>query len=401
MSETQAAAPLSGFRVLDFTQVVAGPFCAAMLADMGAEVVKIERPGFGDDTRRITRYKDREEHEDYFYANNRSKKSVAINMKTGAGKAAIRALAGEADALIENMAPGKLAELGLGFEDARAANPKIVYCSLSGFGQSGPYRDRVGLDPILAGRLRRHERDGYGGPHPDRRTARRRAGGHVLRLRHRERAPCGRPRGRGPPHRREHAGRHGRRARPPDGRDAPGGRLPRAARKREPHARAREHLPHERRGVRDRHRAARRLLAGLLPRLGVEDWLEDERFSTARARVANRDAINERVSKIFASRTMAEWERRLEAERVGFSPVNDYARALSDPQIAHRGLIKTVEHPVSGEIRVVGAPWIMSGAQAGVKPPPMLGQHTAEVLGEWLDWPEEEVARFMAGEGVR
>ena len=87
MGETQTAAPLSGFRVLDFTQVVAGPFCAAMLADMGAEVVKIERPGVGDDTRRITRYKDREEHEDYFYANNRSKKSVAINMKTDAGKA--------------------------------------------------------------------------------------------------------------------------------------------------------------------------------------------------------------------------------------------------------------------------------------------------------------------------
>ena len=159
MSESQSAAPLSGFRVLDFTQVVAGPFCAAMLADMGAEVVKIERPGFGDDTRRITRYKDREEHEDYFYANNRSKKSVAVNMKTDAGRAAIRALAGKADALIENMAPGKLAELGLGWEDARAANPRIVYCSLSGFGQSGPYRDRVGLDPIPPGRLGRHERD--------------------------------------------------------------------------------------------------------------------------------------------------------------------------------------------------------------------------------------------------
>ena len=149
MSEPEAAAPLSGFRVLDFTQVVAGPFCATMLADMGAEVVKIERPGFGDDTRRITRYKDREEHEDYFYANNRSKKSVAINMKTSAGRDAVRALAGEADALIENMAPGKLAELGLGWEDARAMNPGIVYCSLSGFGQSGPYRDRVGIDPIL------------------------------------------------------------------------------------------------------------------------------------------------------------------------------------------------------------------------------------------------------------
>ena len=81
--------------------------------------------------------------------------------------------------------------------------------------------------------------------------------------------------------------------------------------------------------------------------------------------------------------------------------MNDYARALADPQVAHRGLIRRVEHPVSGEIRVVGAPWIMSGAQADVKPPPLLGQHTAQVLREWLEWPEEEIARFMAGEGVK
>ncbi|MCE2454041.1 MAG: CoA transferase, partial [Nitrospinae bacterium] len=103
---------------------------------------------------------------------------------------------------------------------------------------------------------------------------------------------------------------------------------------------------------------------GFCRALDVEDLLEDPCFQTARARVANRDAINERVSKIFASRTMAEWEQRLEAERVGFSAVNDYERALADPQVAHRGLIRRVEHPVSGEIRVVGAPWIMSGAQA-------------------------------------
>ncbi len=400
MSEPEAAAPLSGFRVLDFTQVIAGPFCATMLADMGAEVVKIERPGFGDDTRRITRYKDREEHEDYFYANNRSKKSVAINMKTSAGRDAVRALAGEADALIENMAPGKLAELGLGWEDARAMNPGIVYCSLSGFGQSGPYRDRVGIDPILqavSGVMSvtgMEDPTQIGAPLADV-LAGMFAAYAVVSALHAVR--------------REGAGRHidvsiqdamvaalgPRMGETLQAGVAPGRhgnenpiRVPANTYKTSDGEYVTVIVQHD------------GFWPGFCRALELEDWLEDPRFSTARARVANRDAINERVSAIFASRTMAEWEKRLEAERVGFSPVNDYTRALSDPQITHRGLIKRVEHPVSGEIRVVGAPWMMSGAQAEVKPPPLLGQHTAEILGEWLGWPEEEISRFMAGEGV-
>ncbi len=401
MSESQGAAPLSGFRVLDFTQVVAGPFCAAMLADMGAEVVKIERPGLGDDTRRITRYKDREEHEDYFYANNRSKKSVAINMKTDAGRAAVRALAGEADALIENMAPGKLAELGLGFEDARALNPRIVYCSLSGFGQSGPYRDRVGLDPILqavSGVMSvtgTEDPTQIGAPLADVLAGMFSAYAIVSALHAVKREGEGRhidvsmqdamvaalgPRMGETLQAGVSPGRHGN--------ENPM-RVPANTYRTSDGEYVTVIVQHD------------GFWPGFCRALELEDWLEDERFSTARARVANRNAINERASKIFASRTMAEWERRLEAERVGFAVVNDYARALADPQVAHRGLIRRVEHPVSGGIRVVGAPWIMSGAQADVKPPPLLGQHTADVLREWLEWPEEEIARFMAGEGVR
>ena len=401
MSESQAAAPLSGFRVLDFTQVVAGPFCATMLADMGAEVVKIERPGHGDDTRRITRYKDREEHEDYFYANNRSKKSIAINMKTEAGKGAVRALAGEADAIIENMAPGKLAELGLGWEDARAANPRIVYCSLSGFGQSGPYRDRVGLDPILqavSGVMSvtgNEDPTQIGAPLADvlagmfstyaivsalHAVGREGEGRYIdVSMQDAMVAALG-PRMGETLQAGVSPGRHGN--------ENPM-RVPANTYRTSDGEYVTVIVQHD------------GFWPGFCRALEVEDWLEDERFSTARARVANRDAINERVSKIFASRTMAEWEQRLEAERVGFSAVNDYERALADPQVAHRGLIRRVEHPVSGEIRVVGAPWIMSGAQAEVKSPPLLGQHTAEVLEKWLGWPEEEIARFMEGEGVR
>ena len=401
MQETRAAAPLSGFRVLDFTQVVAGPFCAAMLADMGAEVVKVERPGFGDDTRRITRYKNREAHEDYFHANNRSKKSVAINMKTSAGLAAVRALAGEADALIENMAPGKLAALGLGWEEVHAIHPKIVYCSLSGFGQSGPYRDRVGLDPILqavSGVMSvtgMEEPTQIGAPLADvlagmfaayaivsalHAVLREGEGRHIdVSMQDAMVAALG-PRMGETLQAGVSPGRHGN--------ENPM-RVPANTYRTSDGEYVTVIVQHD------------GFWPGFCRALGMEDWLEDTRFSSARSRVANREAINERVSTIFASRTMAEWERRLEAERVGFAVVNDYARALSDRQIRHRGLIRKVEHPVSGEIRVVGAPWIMSGAQAEVKPPPLLGQHTAEVLEGWLGWPEEKIARFMASESVR
>ncbi len=400
MPESEAP-PLSGVRVLDFTQVVAGPYCATMLADMGAEVVKIERPGVGDDTRRITRYKGRDAHEDYFYANNRSRKSAAVNMKTRAGREAVRGLARGADALVENMAPGKLAELGLGWEEARRLNPGIVYCSLSGFGQTGPYRDRVGLDPILqavSGVMSvtgREEPTQIGAPLADVLAGMFSAYAVVSAL---------------------HATRREGRGRyidvsmqaamvaalgPRMGETLQAGVSPGRYGNENP-----MRVPANTYRTSDgeyvtiivQHDG---FWPGFCRALGLEDWTADARYATARARVAHREEIDARVSGVFASRTMAEWEERLEAERVGFAVVNDYARALDDPQIAHRGLIEEVAHPVSGNVRVVGAPWIMSGAQAGVQPPPLLGQHTGEVLREWLGWPEDAVSRFLAGEGAR
>ncbi|MBI3069108.1 MAG: CoA transferase, partial [Betaproteobacteria bacterium] len=141
--------PLAGVRVLDLTQVVAGPYCTLMLADMGAEVVKIERPGHGDDLRRTVPYKGREGHHDYFNALNRSKKSIALDLKNETQRALALELAGRADVMVEKFAPGTAHRLGLGWEDVKGINPRLVYCSLSGFGQSGPYRNRLALDPII------------------------------------------------------------------------------------------------------------------------------------------------------------------------------------------------------------------------------------------------------------
>ncbi|MGZ5229739.1 MAG: CaiB/BaiF CoA transferase family protein, partial [Burkholderiales bacterium] len=141
--------PLAGVRVIDFTQVVAGPYCTMMLADMGAEIVKIERAGHGDDLRRTVPYRGRQSHQDYFNALNRSKKSVALNLKDGKHRALALQLIERADVVVENFSPGTVDRLGVGWEAARALNPKLVYCSLSGFGQTGPYRNRLALDPII------------------------------------------------------------------------------------------------------------------------------------------------------------------------------------------------------------------------------------------------------------
>src|SRR6202030_1317001 len=137
---TLAPAPLAGVRVLDLTQVVAGTFCTTMLADMGADVVKVERPDHGDDLRTVGRYPDRENHEDYFNANNRSKRSIALDLKLGGDRDIAHALTRKADVLVENFAPGTAARLGMDWQTLRAINPRLVYCSISGFGQTGPYR---------------------------------------------------------------------------------------------------------------------------------------------------------------------------------------------------------------------------------------------------------------------
>ena len=147
--DTAEPRPLDRVRVLDLTNVIAGPFCTTMLADMGADVVKLERHRVGDTLREIGRYAGREAHQDYFNANNRSKRSIELDLKTTGELAVALDLAAAADILVENYAAGTTDRLGIGYEAVRRRNPRIVYCSISGFGQTGPYRDRPALDPII------------------------------------------------------------------------------------------------------------------------------------------------------------------------------------------------------------------------------------------------------------
>lgn len=386
MSATGRNLPLAGVRVLDLTQVVAGPYCTMMLADMGAEIVKIERPGHGDDLRRTVPYAEREGHQDYFNALNRSKKSVALDLKDAAQREIALQLAARADVMVENFSPGTVTRLGLDWEAARKRNPRLVYCSLSGFGQTGPYRNRPALDPIIQAvtgimsvtGLPDGEPTMIGAPVADviagmfaayaivsaLRLVTKDGGGQYIDLSMQDAmlATVGTRMGET-----LQAG------------IAPG-RLGNGNPMRVPA---------------DTYRCADgRFIATMVhdeaqwtpfcKALQREEWLNAPLFRNMALRVQNRAAVDAAVGARIAEHDAAYWQECFERHGMPCAPVNDYLQALDDPQVAHRGLVREVEHPASGAIRVVGPPWAMSATQSPLRAPPLLGEHTAAVLKDWL-----------------
>lgn len=389
-------APLGGIRVLDMTQIIAGPFCTTILANLGAEVVKLEPPGHGDEMRIIGRYKGREEHEDYFNANNYSKKSIVLDLKDPDGLAAGRELAKRADVLVENFAPGTVKRLGMGWDDIRSLNPRLIYCSLSGFGQTGPYSDRLAMDPVIQAVSGVMSVTGHLGGEPAQigapladviagMFAAHAILGALLMREHGEEgqyidismqaamiAVLG----------------------PRMGETLQAGISPQRIGNQNP-MRVPSDVYKTKDGVRifimvqnDRN------WEPFCRALDCPHWLEDPRFATSRLRAKNRERIDKLVVSRFAEWTAEDLIPRLESERVPFAHVNNYAEALADPQILHRGQIRALDHPTAGQIRVTGPPWIMSKYQAEMEPPPLYGQHTEEVLGGWLGWSGEDTKRF-------
>lgn len=378
--------PLADVRVLDLTQVVAGPYCTMMLADMGAEVVKIERPGHGDDLRRTVPYKGRDGHDDYFNALNRSKKSVALDLKDESQRAVALQLLARADVLVENFSPGTAGRLGLGWEVASKLNPRLVYCSLSGFGQTGPYRNRPALDPIIQAITGLMSVTGLpdgnptmiGAPVADviagmfaaytivnaLRMVTDTTGGQYIDLSMQDAllATAGTRMGET-----LQAG-------------ISPGRLGNENPLRVP--------ANTYRTKDDLHIAmmvhSQEQWKPFCEALDKPEWIEHPRFRTMALRVENRDEVNAIVARRLAEHDTGYWMARLEKFGIPYAPVNNYAQALEDPQVAHRGLIHELDHPRSGKIKVVGPPWKMSGTQTRMKPPPLLGQHNDEVLREWL-----------------
>ena len=387
------APPLAGIRVLDLTQVVAGPYCTMMLADMGAEVVKIERAGHGDDLRRTMPYHGREGHQDYYNALNRSKKSVALDLKHPPHRDTALQLAAKANVLVENFAPGTVARLGLAWDDVRGLNPALVYCSLSGFGQTGPYRNRLALDPIIqavSGSMSvTGEPDGepmkVGAPVADviagmfaaysivsaLHVVKRDGRGQYIDLSMQDAMLAVLGTRMGEP---LQAG-----VSPPRMGNENALRVPAGT------CRTADGIWLEFMVLGEQH------WAPFCRALGREEWVDDARFRTMALRIRHRKQIMRLVAQRFLEHGAAYWMPRLEAERIPYAPVNDYQQALDDPQVAHRGLVRVLQHPTSGPIRVVGPPWIMSDSATPMSPPANLGQHTVDVLRAWLGMTPGEI----------
>ena len=394
---------LDGIRVLDLTRVLAGPWATQNLADLGAEVIKIERPGEGDDTRKWGPpfLKDREGRDTrdaaYYLAANRGKKSVTLDIACAEGQAIARRLAAACDVVVENFKVGDLARYGLDYAGLSRVREGLVYCSITGFGQDGPYRDRPGYDFMIQGlgglMSVTGERDDLpgGGPQKvgvavaDLFTGMYATSAIVAALFHRERTGVG-----------QHID-----LALLDAQVAMLANLSAAylASGRVPGRMGNAHqaiVPYQVFHASD---AFLIIAVGndaqfsrFCAVAGLEALASDPRYATNPARVSHRDELVAIIAGRIATRPAAQWLAQLEAAQVPCGPINDLAQVFEDRQVIHRGMVATLAHPEAGEVRVVANPVRFSATPARSElAPPLLGQHTREILAGVLGMDGEAI----------
>ncbi len=387
---------LDGIRVLDLTRVLAGPWATQNLADLGAEVIKIERPGHGDDTRKWGPpfLKDREGRDTpdaaYYLACNRGKKSVTLDIACAEGQAIARRLAAACDVVVENFKVGDLARYGLDYASLREGHEALVYCSITGFGQDGPYRDRPGYDFMIQGlgglMSVTGERDDLpgGGPQKvgvavaDLFTGMYATSAIVAALFHRERTGQG-----------QHID-----IALLDAQVAMLANLSAAylASGRVPGRMGNAHqaiVPYQVFKASDAFLIVAvgndAQFARFCEVAGLDSLPADPRYATNSGRVAHRDELVAIIAARLATRPAGEWLAALEGAQVPCGPINDLAQVFEDPQVLHRGMLAKLAHPVAGEVKVVANPVRFSATPArSESAPPLLGQHTADILGGLL-----------------
>lgn len=394
---------LSGVTVVDLTRVLAGPYCTQLLGDLGADVIKIERPGKGDDTRGFAPPYVRDaagnvtSESAYFMSANRNKRSVAVDLTRPEGQRLVRRLIARADVLVENFKTGNLAKYGLGYDDLKDEFPSLVYCSITGFGQTGPYASRPGYDFLIQGM------------------------GGIMSL---TGEPDGEPQKVGVPIADIMAGMFAA--------VAINGALRHAALTGEGQYIDIGMLDTQvawlvNQGMNFLHSGKAERLGNAHPNIvpyqvfptadghivlaigndaqfrtfcefaGVPDLAEEPEFATNALRVANRERTVARVREIIEREPSAYWLEGLDRLGIGCGPINTLDQVFSDPHVQARGMVTRVAHPLAGEegVQLIASPLRLSATPVAYRhPPPLLGEHTEAVLRELLQIDDDELGRL-------
>ncbi|MCE5982091.1 CaiB/BaiF CoA transferase family protein [Pseudomonas sp. LF19] len=403
---------LSHLRVLDLSRVLAGPWSGQILADLGAEVIKVERPGSGDDTRAWgppflkDAYGENTSEAAYYLAANRNKRSLTIDFTQPEGQRLVRELAAKSDVLIENFKVGGLAAYGLDYESLKAINPRLVYCSVTGFGQTGPYAKRAGYDFMIQGLgglmslTGRPEGEEGAGPVKvgvaltDILTGLYSTVAILAALAHRDR-------------------------------DGGGQHIDMALLDVQVACLANQAMNYLTTGTPPRR------LGNAHPNIvpyqdfptadgdfiltvgndgqfrkfaevaGQLQWADDPRFTTNKQRVANRAELIPLIRQATVFKTTAEWVAQLEQAGVPCGPINDLAQMFADPQVKARGLAIEMPHPLAGQVPQVASPIRLSETPVEYRhAPPLLGEHTEQILGEVLGLAASEIERLRVAKVV-
>ncbi|HWM78754.1 MAG TPA: CoA transferase [Methylomirabilota bacterium] len=395
-SPRRSKPPLAGVRVLDLTRVLAGPFCSMILGDMGAEIIKVEEPGKGDDTRGWPPFSGGEAT--YFLSVNRNKKSLTLNMKAPDGQAILRRLVAKADVVLENFRPGTMERLGFGFDALRKLNPRLIYCAISGFGESGPEASRPGYDLIVQGESGVMDLTGFADGPPVK------VGNSVADL------VSGM------------AAAHGvtlallSRARTGKGQKVEIGMLDvmaslltyqaglywngggRPARRGNQHPSI---VPYEVFQAQDAYMtlgvANNSLFERMCRAIGREELAKDPRFDSEANRVTNREALVPLLNSVFSTLPASDWLKRLDEAGVPAGRIKTVAEVCDSEHLRARGMFVSLNHPKAGAVTAMGVPirlWDTPGAARA--PAPLLGQHTDEILTGLLRIPRAKIDKLRA-----